>query len=562
MKNYHHSGTDVFIVGLSLSAFFMLLAEHTSFGIQHGFAFGIANLLVWSCYVLAVAFDFAAAPNKRRHLKEHWFEVLVIWPLIQCTVWAGHLSVYTMTRQLALLVMLLSRVSRMRGLMQLLAMKPAQLMFSGFAGTIGVGAVLLMLPAATVSGDRLPFIDALFTATSAVCVTGLAVLDTGTTFSLFGQAVIAALIQVGGLGIMTFSVALTVLLRKPMGLREQAVLQNALDHDTIAGVQSLIRFIVLMTLSIEMAGAVLLFSAWHGRFDSLPSAVWASVFHSISAFCNAGFSTFSDSLMGFRNHAGVNAVICGLIISGGLGFMVIRDFILRFRCSAESRAGVRLRVQTKIVLTMTLVLILSGAAMIYIAERSGLLGDMSPREAAMSSLFQSVTARTAGFNTLDIGKLSSAALFMIIVLMFIGASPGSTAGGIKTTTVAVLWAALVASFRNRPHVEIFRRTLPVDAVFKALAVLCIALLLVAVFTYALLCVEDQPFMSVLFEAVSAFGTVGLSTGITPLLSEKGKLLIIVLMFIGRLGPMTIVYAMLPRRRPVRYKYAVERMMIS
>jgi trk system potassium uptake protein TrkH len=255
-------------------------------------------------------------------------------------------------------------------------------------------------------------------------------------------------------------------------------------------------------------------------------------------------------------------VIGGLIIFGGLGFAAIQRLVEGTRSRVRGIANRSSRIQTRVVLRVTLLLILAGTGGVWLTERSGLLRDLSPEGRVLASFFQSVTARTAGFNTVDIGALSSATLFVIIVLMFIGASPGSTGGGIKTTTVACLWAAIVASFRNRPHVEIHRRTLPVETVHKAVTLLCVSLALVVIFTVALLSTEKAPFLDVLFEVVSAFGTVGLSMGLTPELSARGRILITILMFIGRLGPLTIAYAMLPSRAKASYKYAEEHMMIG
>jgi trk system potassium uptake protein len=361
---------------------------------------------------------------------------------------------------------------------------------------------------------------------------------------------------------MTFSVALTVLLGKHIDISQRAVLQDALDHDTLAGVRRLIRFIVLMTFAFEAIGAILLFLCWHEDFESLSSAIYHALFHSVSAFCNAGFSTFSDSLVGFRDNAGINIVICGLIVFGGLGFAVIQDLFSAARNRLRGRVNNRSRIQTRIVLRVTFFLILLGMGVVYLTERSGLLLGLSPENTVLAVFFQSVTARTAGFNTLDVGALSSATAFATIVLMFIGASPGSTAGGIKTTTLACLWASLVTGLRNRPHVEMHRRTIPPETVYKALTLLCVSLGVVVVFTLLLLSTEQKPFLDVLFEVVSAFGTVGLSMGLTPELSDTGRILITALMFIGRLGPLTIAYAMLPSHAKVSYKYAEERIMIG
>lgn len=562
MKTEPNRWSVLFIGIVSLAAFALLLLEHTAFGLRWAGVFRTVNLAVWILYVADVSWRFFAAPDKAVHLKKYWYEAIVLVPLIQFAVGAEEGSLYVVARQLVIVAILVSRVSRVKGLVRMLTLKPAQLMLTGFAGTIGVGAVLLMLPAATASGTRMPLVDALFTATSAVCVTGLIVRDTATYFSPFGQAVVLGLIQVGGLGIMTFSVSLVVLLRKPMDLQQRVTMQGALDHDTVSGVRDMVRFILLMTFAFELAGALLLFSFWQGQFTSAPEAVWHSIFHSVSAFCNAGFSTFSDSISGFRDKPSVNAVIAVLIVSGGLGFLVIRDIQQQIRKLAGGRRALRLRVQTKAVLTVSAILIMGGAALFYFMERHGVLADLSARDAVVASFLQSITARTAGFNSVDIGGLTPAMLMIIMALMFIGASPGSTGGGIKTTTLAALWAAIAASVRNRPHVELFRRTLPPATVYRALAVLCISAALVTAFACALLWTESASFRDVLFETVSAFGTVGLSTGLTPHLSRAGRMLVIVLMFIGRLGPLTIAYAMLPSGGPVRYKYAEERMMIG
>ncbi len=551
-----------FIGVVALAAFLLLLVENTPFGDAHPRLFRAVNLGVWLLFVAEVSLHIVTSDDKAAYLRRHWLELIVFIPLIQYIPGADAPGVFTVVRQVVIVVMLVSRIRRARSLLHLLKLKPAQLMISGFLGAIGVGSVLLMLPAATTSGARLPLIDAIFTATSAVCVTGLIVEDTATHFTVFGQLVIVALIQAGGLGIMTFSVALAVLLRKPMDVSQRATLRDALDHETLAGVRRLIKFIVGMTLSFELIGAIFLFVSWHGHFDSLSTAAYHSFFHAISAFCNAGFSTFSDSLMAFESNVGVNAVICGLIVFGGLGFGVIQSLRDTISSRFKDTPRKKMRVQTAVVLRMTLILIGAGALVVYLTERSGLLEGVSAGDALLASVFQSVTARTAGFNTLDIGKLSSATLFVTIVLMFIGASPGSTGGGIKTTTVACLWAVAVTSLRNRPHVEIHKRTIPFDTVFKAATLLCIALVVVALFTIALLHLEKKPFLDVLFEVVSAFGTVGLSTGLTPELSNAGRVLITILMFIGRLGPLTIAYAMLPVRAKIQYKYAEERMMIG
>ncbi|MFC1761660.1 TrkH family potassium uptake protein [Planctomycetota bacterium] len=554
---------DISIGVIALMAFFLLLLENTFLGESYRAVFRWANLMVFVLFAGDVLLRFGASERKWDYVKRKWFDLIVFVPLIQYVPAVQSDSLFVVIRQVVIVVMLISRSRRARRLATLLSLEPGQAMVAGFLGAVGIGSVLLMLPLSTTVDHRCSLADAVFTATSAVCVTGLSVQDTATYFSRFGQMVILTLIQAGGLGIMTFSVALVVFRRKQMDVRQRAALQDALDYDALAGVIRLVRFIVLMTLLFEAAGAIGLMWAWRGRFSSGAQTVYHAVFHSVSAFCNAGFSTFSDSLMSFRADTRTNVVICCLIVAGGLGFMVILDVLTAFRARLTGqRVWHKVRVQTKVVLWVTTVLIVGGSVLIYAAEEPNFLRVRPERGAVLSAVFQSVSARTAGFNTVDMGKLSATTLLITMVLMFIGASPGSTAGGIKTTTLAVLWASVRNSLRNRPHIELWRRTIPPEAVQKALMVLCLSLLLVCVFAGVLLHVEKKPFVDCLFETVSAFGTAGLSTGMTPQLSVVGKLLITVLMFVGRLGPLTMAYALVGKRQVARYKYAEERLMIG
>lgn len=548
---------------IALLAFVLLLLENTPFGDAHRIGFRWINGTVLLLFAGDVVLRFVSSEQKGSHLKRQWFDLIVFVPLIQYIPAVQSDSLFVVIRQGVIIVMLISRSRRARRLATLLSLEPAQAMIAGFLGAVGIGSVLLMLPVSTTAGARCSLVDAVFTATSAVCVTGLIVQDTATYFSVWGQVVILVLIQAGGLGIMTFSVALVVFRRKQMDVRQRAALQDALDYDALAGVIRLIRFIVLMTLLFECIGAAGLAWAWRGRVGNGWQTLYHALFHAISAFCNAGFSTFSDSLMQFRTEIRTHVIICGLIIAGGLGFMVILDMLHAMRTRLRGqRTRPKVRVQTKVVLLVTSLLIVSGAVLIYISEQPDFLRVRPDRASVLSAIFQSVSARTAGFNTVDMGTLSATTLLITIVLMFIGASPGSTAGGIKTTTVAVLWASVRNSLRNRPHIELWRRTIPPEAVQKALMVLCLGLLLICVFTGVLLHVEKKPFADCLFETVSAFGTAGLSTGLTPQLSIVGKLLITILMFIGRLGPLTMAYALVGRRQVARYKYAEERLMIG
>jgi len=445
---------------------------------------------------------------------------------------------------------------------------PSVLLAVSFAGAILVGTLLLWLPAST-AGPRLSPLEALFTATSAVCVTGLIVVDTGSRFSPFGQGVILALIQAGGLGIMTFALFATLLLGRRISFRHRLVLQDSLHHSPSAGLKSLLLHVVSFTLLIELAGAALLWLRW--RRDFPDSAVYVSVFHAVSAFCNAGFSVFSDSLSAYRADLLVNAVVSGLIVVGGLGFLVsleLRDQLIA-RLRGERPAPLSLH--ARLVVTVTGALLAWGFLGFLLFEWDNLLRGLAPGEALLSAWFQSVTPRTAGFNTVDYGHATAATLYLTVFLMFIGASPGSTGGGIKTTSCGLIVALFRARWRGRGRATAFRRTVPHEAMDRAVALTLLSLVLVASSVLVLTFVEQRfapanssgpPFLGLLFETVSAFGTVGLSTGITAALSPVGKLIIIVMMFVGRVGPLTVALAAGHSEEKGRIRYAEENVMVG
>jgi trk system potassium uptake protein TrkH len=555
-----------YLIGpVALLGFFLLLFEQTELMRAHMVWVRQINLSILGLFALDVTLSWLTSREGWRYLRTHWFDLIVFVPLIQFIFDPNDDAVSVILRQTAILAMLLSRTRRVHKFVTLLSLKPAQLMLMSFAGVIGFGTVLLLLPAATAAGAHTDLVGAIFTATSATCVTGLIVYDTATHFTLFGQAVILALIQIGGLGIMTFSMSFALLMRHGVSMKSQVVMQDVLDQDTMMSMRRLVLFIVSMTFLLEAAGAIALFFSWRHSFDNDLQAVWAAVFHSISAFCNAGFSTFSNSLTGFKYSLPVNAIIGGLIVLGGIGFVVIGDFYQAFINKLKQRRGpkYKFRIQSRLALGWTGGLILAGAGLFYWIERGHLLANSKYDQALLVSLFQSVTTRTAGFNTCDIGVLQPATLFLIIILMFIGACPGGTGGGIKLTTPAVLWAVIRAGFNHREEPELYRRTIPVEVIQKAVMVLCSSLLLVCGATMLLAVFEQKDFLDVLFETVSAFGTVGLSTGLTPELSLPGRILITLLMFVGRLGPLTIGFAFMLRVvRPAKYRYAEERIMIG
>jgi len=447
-----------------------------------------------------------------------------------------------------------------------LRLSPARLSILTFAIVIFMGTVLLMLPFA-VNHERLAFVDALFTATSAVCVTGLVVVDTGTAFSVFGQMVILVLIQVGGLGIMAFSTLFLLMARRRPSLQGRFMVQDSFTQGGEHSFPSILYDVVLFTLSIEAVGAALLFLPMLSGRDA-GEAIYLSVFHSVSAFCNAGFSLFSDSFMAYGEDWTLNLVICFLIVSGGIGFLVLSE--LRRKFPLNRRRWTRLSLHTKMVLTSTSILILLGTILVAGMEWKNTLASMTLPGKFLASLFQSVTARTAGFNTLAIGDMANETLFAIIILMFIGASPGSCGGGIKTTTLASLVSMALSRIRGYRGPRIFYRTIAPESTGKAVSVVMVSLLVVVLGTLILLMTElgDVPhtmsrgyFLELLFEVVSAFGTVGLSTGVTPNLSTAGKLVITAVMLVGRLGPLVVALAV-SRERSSEYAYAQENIMIG
>ena len=448
-------------------------------------------------------------------------------------------------------------------------LNPAVALIGSFAGAIAFGTLLLSLPAASTAA-RLSLLDALFTATSAACVTGLVVVDTGTRFTAFGQTVILVLIQLGGLGIMTFAVFFALLLGRRITFTDRMVIQDSMHHSPTAELRRLLRYIVVFTASVEAAGALLLWLRWRSDFPPA-HAVYLSVFHSISAFCNAGFSLFPDSLVRYRSDLAVNALVSGLVILGGLGFLVnveLRDTLV-FRW--KRRRPHPLSLHTRLALAVTGWLLAAGFLATLVLEWRNLLAGLPIGEKLLAAWFQAVVPRTAGFNTLDYARASAGTLFFTILLMFVGASPGSTGGGIKTTTFGLLFALGRARWRGYQRAMVFRRTIPDAVMNRALSVTLLSWLLAsaAVLVFAVAEQGGGPhdaaeprFLALMFEAVSAFGTVGLSTGITAQLGPVAKATLVVLMFFGRVGPLTVALAAGRRRGAGRYEYAEENVMVG
>ncbi|HVS16090.1 MAG TPA: TrkH family potassium uptake protein [Thermoanaerobaculia bacterium] len=455
--------------------------------------------------------------------------------------------------QAATLALLLAQQQTTLDILRSFVDHPSRLIAASFGATILVGTVLLTFPGAAAQPGAISPLDALFTATSATCVTGLIVLDTPAAFSTFGHVVILGLIQVGGLGIMTLSTFAALMLGGRLGLRGERALTEMLELQTAPTAYRLTRFIVLSTLAVEAVGAAALALSYAGAGLPAGEAMWRGLFHSVSAFCNAGFALQSDSLVQFQE-APIALLLHGsLIVLGGLGFVVLASagsYLLR-----RGRRRQPLPVQVRTVLAVSASLLLAGTALYGVCEWDRSLAGLSIADKLVNALFQSVTLRTAGFNSVDFTELRAATTLFMILFMFVGAAPGSTGGGIKITTAAVLVAAIRAAVRPGEPTTLFARQVPEDIVTRSLAIAAISLAVVAAGLFLLLLFEPQPFLDLAFEATSAFGTVGLSLGATANLGPAGKLTIIATMFVGRTGPLTLALLLgtgKPRRTTVRY----------
>jgi len=536
---------------------------------------------------------FLNAASKRDFWGANWFEVPLLLALLVSVLGAGHWfatgaeeasAVRHLTVGIYLVIQVITKLCRTCVNLAASGKNPTRTLIASFLFLIISGAGFLLLPkAAGKDKENLSFIDALFTSTSATCVTGLIVKDTGEDFSLMGQVVILSLIQLGGLGIVVFGAVFALLLGQALSLRESVAMQDLLSARTLSRLGNMIAFIFVGTVVIEGIGAVIMFRMWDdvpGRVSTIHEQWFCSIFHSISSFCNAGFSLFSDSFVSYSSSWGVFLVVCPLIILGGLGFSVLYDlanimadrvkrffmksFNKQYRFSME--APKRMRLQTKIVLCVSAALIVLGAGAMLLFERyAG--GSGSDRDTdVLGALFQSITARTAGFNTMDISAMSASSRFVLILLMFIGGSPGSTAGGIKTVTLAVVIMTAVTALRKRGEVEMFRRSIRIAIVGRAITITLLFAAVLFVATLALSITEnsnaDANMSDIMFEAGSALGTVGLTTGLTPDLTDAGKLIIIIVMLVGRLGPLTLLAALTFNIKPVQYNYPDEAIIVG
>jgi trk system potassium uptake protein len=441
---------------------------------------------------------------------------------------------------------------------------PARIFILSFAGVIILGAIALWLPFSATKG-QLTFVDALFMSTSGVCVTGLATIDIGKDLTTAGQVITMVLFQIGGLGIITFSVFLFGIMGRGISFKEREIIQSVFMHTPRRDFLVILKSVLLFTLIIETMGTLLLFIRFSQDFP-MGQALYISIYHAVSAFNNCGYSLFSDSLMGYRSDWIVNLTIMGLLILGGIGFIVLHELLAKWK-----RPQQRLSVHTKIVLITTGFLIVSGALLFYLFESNSVLKDKDLPTTVLVSVFQAVTPRTCGFNTVDIAGLTNGAILLLMVLMFIGACPGSTGGGIKTTSTALLFLMIWNRFKGHDEVNVFNRTIPKEILTRTISIIIASAFSVALITSVLLLASSatlppaesrQYFVEYLFETVSAFGTVGLSMNVTPNLNEIQKIAVILMMFAGRVGPLTLAFSLAAASSKREITYAEETVMVG
>ena len=615
------------VLGLTaLAAVVALLLEYGGFSLrtdQRG-ALHLADMVIVAIFVLDRLGRFLLASDRRQYLRENWIDFALMAMATGIIVFSfrfyrGIISagtLYVLVTQGYILLTLVIRGLTVNLRFAGSGIHPSWLLIGSFIFLCLCGTGLLMLPVATPrSGRAIDFFDALFTSTSAVCVTGLTVRQPGLEFTGFGQAVILALIQLGGLGVMLFGTMMALLVGKGLSLRGSTAMGQMVSSDDIGSMRKIVLFIMVATFALEALGAALLypmFAGLQGEGAGIPTAkaVWFSVFHGISAFCNAGLSLCDQNMMEgarggwarpLRDHWQILCVMAPLIVLGGLGFPVLLDCVAYLRAWLRRAAGflrglnsrpssrapkARLPLHSRIVLTATLALIFGGAAGLLLVEppndrsRYGDIGrtpvyddktrgrrdwpQMAPGKKIAAAIFQSVSARTAGFNTIDLSELSNAGKLWMCWLMIVGGSPAGTAGGMKTSTAALVLAILYSVMRQRSEVEVFRRSIAPEVIRRAVTVAVLYLALVGVITL-LLCIgmrTGYAFIDLFFEACSACGTVGLSTGVTGGLNIFGKMVVVAGMFVGRVGPLTLLLALAGKVRPADYAYPRENVLIG
>ncbi len=589
---YRHNTLEIAMAGvrgvtslIAVASFALLFGFYES-PIPESIVFTVQTVVFFTFLGTSIIRLFNAE-SKREYLYVNWYDIPALVALAAAVVgaeqWFGDVEPYRV-RHLAVAIYLMFEVTIKFFLLSVrlaaTGRNPSRTLVASFVILIATGAALLMLPKSTPGRSSLRPIDALFTSTSATCVTGLVVANTGEDFTFMGQVIILVLIQLGALGIVVFGAVFALLLGQALTLRETVAMQDLLSTETASRIGRTILFIFIMTIAIEAGGALALFGMWDDIATwntQTQSRSFFSIFHAISAFCNAGFDLLGDSMIRYNRRWQVYGVICPLIVLGGLGFGVLYNlanlFLDRLRLIWVRRVRrqlfltgeppMRMRLQSKIVLSVSGVLVVVGAAAIVLFEQFSGAARPAGSPDALAAIFQSISARTAGFNSVPIAELTQSSKLVLMLLMFIGGSPGSTAGGIKTVTLAIILTTVVATLRRRTDLELFHRSIRIVVLRRAVTITVMFVAAIFVATMALTITErshypkDFTLLDLAFEVVSAICTVGLTTGVTPLLTDAGKLIIILVMLMGRLGPLTLLAALTFNLRAVRYDYPEE-----
>lgn len=543
--SYKHKIGIFFLGVLSLA----ILVLEFSFNLNRNAA--LRNIAVGLDLVLIAWYFFHAFKVVRRYAEGYWAAIkseqadALYFILVCSVVFMPRLAAgFIVARLIAFALMALLESSKGERLILAMNLRPSQTLALGFVGLIAIGSLLLTFPAATTNGAGIDFLEAIFTMTSATCVSGLSIINVAADLTRFGQAVVLLAIQVGGLGIMVLSASFAVLVGGQIASRKQAGLKEVLDISGTMGLRSLIKSVTASTVFFEFVGAVVLFFAWGERYENFSDRLWSSIFHSVSAFCNAGISLFPNGMLLLRNDWVTLWTFVLLITVGGLGFFAIYDLMNVDVWEIKKPKAIwdRLQVQTKVILIATILLNAVGMLVYLYFEYDATLRGQPIGTKINLAIFQTVNWRSAGFSAVALNHMAPPTMIICIAYMFIGAAPGSTGGGIKITTAAVSIMALRAMLRGREDVEIFGRAIPSTTVSRSLSIVMIASIIVALFLTLLLATQNVKFENLFFETVSAFGTVGLSLNTSQELNSFGKLVIIFVMYVGRIGPLTLALA--------------------
>ncbi|MFH1593259.1 MAG: TrkH family potassium uptake protein [Candidatus Omnitrophota bacterium] len=551
----------------------IVLENGTDQGRAVMFAGHIMDLFIFLLFLFVYFFKYFKAAQKVKFIRKNILETAFIGAFIAFFIY-GKLSFFSfgpeawhhLPTKVAVIISIFIifkvalQIKELSDYFRNLSLHPAQTIMSSFLIMIITGAILLMVPLSTPDASRVGFVDALFTSTSAACVTGLTVIDTASRFSVFGKTVIMFLIQAGGLGIMILAVFIVFLTGRKLSVQDKMAMSYMLDENDTRNIGNAIKSIVFLTFAFELCGALLLSSVFRHTASGFLDTVFFSVFHAVSAFCNAGFALYPANLELFRSSLMVNAVIAALIIFGGISFGVIVNTFrnvngnIKRKIFRQNSRTEKLSLNTMVVLISTTVMIITGTLLIYKFEHGRSLLPLRIPTQYLMAFFQSVTLRTAGFNTMEIGGLCNTTYLLMILFMFIGGASGSTAGGIKVNSLGVVWAYMRSVFTNKDDVVLLKHSISQRLINQTFLVIVSSLGVVFLGSLLLSFTEKVKMIRIIFEVVSAFGTVGLTTGITPRLTIFGKIVIIILMFIGRLGPLTVIMALSSQGRQHRIRY--------